>query len=114
MVTSITSIPISKRSKGTFDKLYVYLYCTLLTAGLAFCHLSQLLLYPLSYIPGGSREFYYFYIRQSKLSFARVLTYLSRSTTLEITGDDSINLNELVGKDEDGYFELKLSKRAGK
>lgn len=112
---SIISTPISDRPITTASRAYCYVYTTLLCSMLSFMHLSQLLLYPLSFIPGGLREFYWWYIRKSKESFGgRLMIFLGGKTKLELTFNQSINLNDLVDKDENGNLILKFDRRAGK
>lgn len=112
---SIISTKIEDRSITLYARSYCYVYTTILCLVLSFMHLSQLLLYPLNFIPGGLREFYWWYIRKSKESFGgRLMIFLGGKTKLELTSDESINLNDLLGKDENGNLELKFDRRAGK
>ncbi|KAI5477409.1 hypothetical protein MNV49_006400 [Pseudohyphozyma bogoriensis] len=110
--TLIHSIPIADRPplgyqvKATFFGILWAVFCVLLRA-------SQIVMYPLSFVPGGCREGYWAFVDHTKSSFAVMLAYLSRSTTLVITCDDSINLEKVLVKNGTGVIKgFKFDDRA--
>lgn len=79
-------------------------------------HSSQLILYPLSFIPGGLREAYWNYIDFTKESFVRVVIFLSgasgEGTELVVTLGEGVERDSVMKKVE-GEWRLKFDKRAG-
>lgn len=70
------------------------------------------MVYPLSYIPGGLREFFWYYIRLSKAAFARMLVCVCRGTTIRLSVDEGIDLESMVERDEKGVVRrLNLGER---
>ncbi|KAL8292812.1 hypothetical protein RQP46_000506 [Phenoliferia psychrophenolica] len=98
----IHTVPIVQRPPA--DRLKGAVLAGLFTLLLLGMHLSQLVLWPMSLVPGGVRELYWDYIRFSKESWTKCLLWISQKTTLVVTVDDSIDLATLVERDEDGTF----------
>lgn len=68
----------------------------------------------MSFVAGGIRELYWAGIKSTKEFFARCLVYISGQTTLVITADDSLNLDDMIKKDQDsGKLMIKLAEQAG-
>lgn len=109
---SAHEIPITDREP--FSKWRTYLITLAFIAFLLPIHLAQLFFYPMSFVAGGIRELYWAGITSTKETFARCLIYISGQTTLIITADDSIDLDEIVKKDKDsGKLMIKLAQQAG-
>lgn len=108
------SIPILQRlPRGFVDKARTYSLTLFFLLCLFPLHLSQLFFYPLSFIPGGFRELYWWGIEASKESFGRLLLLISAPTSLIITAGEGVDLDKVVKKDkESGKWVLKLEERS--
>lgn len=108
----VQSIPILQRLPTS--KLRTYLSVLLFILILLPIHLAQLFFYPMSFIPGGIRELYWFGVESSKCSFGRLLLLITKPTSLVITAGEGIDLDKTVKKDADsGKWMLNLEDRAG-
>lgn len=109
----VQSIPILQRLPTS--KLRTYALVFLFVALLLPIHLAQLFFYPLSFVPGGIRELYWFGVESSKCSFGRMLLLITKPTSLVITAGEGVDLDKVCKKDEDsGKWVLELEDRAGK
>jgi hypothetical protein len=109
------SIPLLQRLPRTsLQKLKTYSLVLFFFACLFPIHLAQLFFYPMSYVPGGIRECYWWGIEATKESFARMLLLISAPTTLVITAGEGVDLDKVCYKDkESGKWMLKLEDRSG-
>lgn len=110
----IHTIPLASRPAPSLILTFAYLIP--LTVLFIIMHSSQLILYPLSFVPGGLREAYWDYIDFTKESFVRVVIFLSgasgNGTELIITLGEGVE-RESVMKKVEGEWRLKFDKRAG-
>ncbi|SCV70800.1 BQ2448_3562 [Microbotryum intermedium] len=109
--TSITSIPIKERAPLSSGRsvLTVILFLVILVP----LHCGQLLFYPLSLVPGGLRELYWWGIERTSEAFSTLLVFICAPSKIVLTVDDSLDLAELYKKDpETGRMKLNLDKRA--
>lgn len=108
------SIPIVDRPlRPLLSRIRSWILLAGFTLFLLVIHTSQLVLYPFSYVPGGLRQFFWYYIGFSKDSFARILVFISRGTVLRITVDEGMDVETLWVMDEDeGRKVLQLGERS--
>lgn len=109
------SIPLLQRLPRTsLQKIKTYALVLFFFLCLLPIHLVQLFYYPMSYVPGGIRECYWWGIEATKESFGRLLLLISAPTTLVITAGEGVDLDKVCRKDkETGKWMLKLEDRSG-